>query len=213
METAVEEDLTIACHILVTGGANVDERYGLITSIGPNLDGRSLVHRLWFFNEDFIFYMANIESLIAGSEKLTDIFGYWPSFHDAEVLDLHFTREKGLYDFPILTLRIHVWELTKNVDSKGYLILLHHTLTTLEFRDVSDFQMQGFNHQNAMMELALANQERNEGPSPYFSVELVPAFGMDASFNCLGIEVIDAVSCAEDGKPILDGHSPQNPSC
>jgi hypothetical protein len=159
--------------------------------------------------------VANIESLITGSGKLTNVFGYWPSFHDAEVLDLHFTRgnvepENGLYDFPILTLRIHVWQLTKNVDSKGYLILLHHTLTTLKFRDVSDFQMQGFNHQNAMMELVLASQERSEGPSPYFSVELVPAFGMSASFNCLGIEVVDAVACAEDGKLILDGHSGQN---
>ena len=150
--------------------------------------------------------MASIESLIAGSEKLSKIFGYWPSFHDAEVLDLHFARgnvepEKGVYDFPILTLKIHVWQLTKNVDSKGYLILLHHTLVTLKFRDVSDFQMQGFNHQNAMMELALTSQERTEGPSPYFAVELVPAFGMGASFNCLGLEVVEAVSCTPDGTP------------
>jgi len=104
--------------------------------------------------------MANIDSLIAGSEKLTKIFGYWPSFHDAEVQELHFLRgnvqpEKGVYDFPLLTLKIHVWELTKDVDSKGYLILRHHTLTTLRFRDVFDFQMQGFNHQNAMLALNL----------------------------------------------------------
>ncbi len=48
--------------------------------------------------------MASIESLIAGSEKLTKIFGHWPSFHDAEVLDLHFARgnvepEKGVWAF------------------------------------------------------------------------------------------------------------------
>lgn len=152
--------------------------------------------------------MASIESLIAGSEKLTKIFGYWPSFHDAEVLDLHFARghvepEKGVYNFPILTLRIHVWKLTKNVDSEGYLILQHHTLTTLKFRDVSDFQMQGFNYQNAVLELVLTSQERAEGPSPYFAVEFVPAFDMGASFNSLGIEVVDAVSCTPDGKPLV----------
>jgi hypothetical protein len=33
--------------------------------------------------------MAAIDSLIVGSEKLTTIFGYWPSFHDAEVSELH----------------------------------------------------------------------------------------------------------------------------
>jgi hypothetical protein len=162
--------------------------------------------------------MANIESLIAGSEKLTKIFGYWPSFHDAEVHELHFLRgniqpEKGVYGFPFLTLKIHVWELTKDVDSKGYLILRHHTLATLRFRDVADFQMQGFNHQNAMMELALASQEPKEGPLPYFSVELVPAFGMGASFNYRGIEVVDAVSCAEDGNLILNSDSGIETSC
>ena len=36
--------------------------------------------------------MADIESLILGSGKLTQIFGYWPAFHDALVLDIHFWR-------------------------------------------------------------------------------------------------------------------------
>jgi hypothetical protein len=153
--------------------------------------------------------MENIESLIVGSEKLTKVFGYWPSFHDAEVLELHFDRgdiqtDKGIYKFPVLSLKIHVWELTKEVDSKGYLVLRHHMVTTLKFCDVSDCQMQGFNHQNAMMELALYSHQRTEGPSPYFAVELEPAFGLGASFKCLRIEVVDAVPCSENGKAIPD---------
>jgi hypothetical protein len=55
--------------------------------------------------------MADIESLILGSGKLTQIFGYWPSFHDALVLDIHFWRgemdvNQGLYVFPVLTLKM-----------------------------------------------------------------------------------------------------------
>jgi Immunity protein 50 len=105
--------------------------------------------------------MENIESLIAGSEKLTNIFGYWPSFYDAEVLELHFDRgdiqpAKGIYKF--------TWELTKKVDSKGYLVLRHHAVTSLRFCDVSDFQMQGFNHQNAMLALSISSQQRSEAP-------------------------------------------------
>lgn len=150
---------------------------------------------------------ANIESLILGSEKLTNIFGYWPSFHDAEVLELHFWRghideERGIYDFPVLVLKIHLWELTKEVTPEGYLVLRHHTLTTLRFRDVSNFQMEGFNHQNSIFVLSLARQERTKPPSPYFSVEVQPGFGMGASFECLGIEVIDAAPCSEDGNVI-----------
>ena len=150
--------------------------------------------------------MANIESLIQGSEKLTDIFGYWPSFHDAEVLELNFFRgdvepAKNRYVFPVLTVKLHVWELTKTVDSKGFLVLKHHTLTTLRFHDVEeDFHMKGFNHQNAIFQLLIEQQQRPAGPSPFFSVEFQSSFGMDTSFRCSRIEVVDAVPCTEDGK-------------
>jgi hypothetical protein len=152
--------------------------------------------------------VAAIESLIIGSEKLTCIFGYWPSFHDAEVLELHLSRgdsdiDKGIYDFPVLSMKLHVWELTKEVDSEGYLVLRHHTLTTLKFRDVADFRMEGFNHQNAILELSVARLARAEKPSPYFSVDFQPAFGMGASFQCLAIEVADAAACTDDGKAIF----------
>jgi hypothetical protein len=151
--------------------------------------------------------MPAIEHLIVGSGKLTNIFGYWPSFHDAEILDLHFWRgdiqtDKGVYNFPVLTLRVHLWELTNKVDPKGFLILQHHTLTTLRFYDVNDFQMQGFNHQNAMMRLAVSSEQRTDGPSPYFAVVVEPAFGMEASFKCLRMEVVEAIQCSDDGKVI-----------
>lgn len=149
--------------------------------------------------------MANIESLIRGSEKITDIFGYWPSFHDAEVLDLHFWRGqvdpgKSIYDFPVLTLKIHLWELTKEVSSKGFLVLKNHTLATLRFVNVEeDFEMHGFNHQNAILELSITSVERTKAPSPCFSVKVISAFGIGASFSCAQIQVVDATSCEEDG--------------
>ena len=156
--------------------------------------------------------MPSIESLIVGSEKLTKIFGYWPSFHDAEILELQLWRgnietEKGIYDFPVLTLTIHVWEYTKDVNPEGFLVLRHHTLTRLRFYDVDDFQMQGFNHQNAIMGLDLRSEQRTEGPSPYFAVEVEPAFGMEASFTCLRIEVVDAAPCSSDGKRLSSNAS------
>jgi len=156
--------------------------------------------------------MAAIDSLIVGSEKLTTIFGYWPSFHDAEVLELHFWRgdiqtDKGIYDFPVLTFKIHVWELTNKVDPQGYLVLQHHMLTTLKFYDVDDFQMQGFNHQNAMMGLAISSEQRSDGPSPYFAVEVAPAFGMGASFKCLRMEVVEAIPCSDEGKALMSNPS------
>lgn len=151
--------------------------------------------------------MSSIESLIRGSDKLTRIFGFWPTFHDAEVFDLHLWRgvidsDKGIYNFPVLTLTVHLWQLTKEVSPEGYLVLKSHTLCTLRFSDLGDFEMEGFNHQNAIMELSIATRERTKPPSPYFAVEVAPAFGMGASFTCLHIEVVDAIPCADDGSVI-----------
>jgi hypothetical protein len=146
--------------------------------------------------------MDNIEALIEGSKKLTDIFGYWPSFHDAEVIELRFWRgdvepDANRYVFPVLTVHLHVWEMT---NAEGFLSLRHHTLATLLFHDVNEFRMEGFNHQNAILGLSIIRQERSQGPSPVFAVEFDPAYGMGASFICSRVEVFDAVKCSEDGK-------------
>jgi hypothetical protein len=147
------------------------------------------------------------KTLLKVVEKLTKIFCYWPTFHDAEVMDLHFWRgdvnpDVGRYLFPVLTVKLHVWELTNETNAEGYLVLRHHTITTLRFHDVNEFEMDGFNHQNAIFGLSVVRHERSEGTSPAFKVEFASAFGMGASFWCLRVEVIDATPCAEDGSPL-----------
>ena len=156
--------------------------------------------------------MSDIESLIAGSEKLTSIFGYWPSFHDARIIDLHFWSgdvdpDQERYTFPILTVKLHVWELTEETDSKGGLVCRHHTLTTLRFHDVDDFKLEGFDHLNEILELSIVTQERGkfltgEDLPPYIVVHFQPALpgSTAASFRCFRVEVVDAVACTEDGK-------------
>jgi hypothetical protein len=153
-----------------------------------------------------------IESLIEGSEKLIQIIGHWPSFHDAEILDLSLWRgdvdpERNKYVFPVLTLTVHLWEMTKEVDSAGYFVLRDHTLATMKFHNVDRLQMQGFNHQNAIFGLSVDRRERDESPSPYFAVELEPAFGVSASFTCLRVEVVTASRCGRDGEAL----SPDRP--
>jgi hypothetical protein len=147
--------------------------------------------------------MASIESLISGSEKLTRIYGAWPSFHDAEVIELHHWRgqmKPGDWDdgnvMPILTAKIHIF-----IESPTS----QHTLATLRFEGVDDYKMEGFNHQNAILGLCITIQDRGTFESgerlpPYLVVEFQPAFGMSASFRCFRIEVVDAVRCTEEGK-------------
>jgi len=152
--------------------------------------------------------MSEIAPLIIGSEKLTSIFDEWPSFHDAEVHELHFVQghidtEDQVYEFPSLTIKLHLWLMTSDVDQKGYLVLTKHTLTTMKFYDVNNFKMEGFNHQNAIFGLGIEQKARDEGgPTPYFAVDFEPSFGIGATFICSRIEIVDAVPCNVEGIPI-----------
>jgi hypothetical protein len=142
--------------------------------------------------------VTDIDALIDGSNKLTEIFGYWPSFHDAEVIDLQLWRgdvdpARNSWILPVLTVKLHVWEFGPELDPRGYYLLHHSTLTTLRFHDVDQFRLNGFNHQNPIFGLQISRQERADGPSPFFAVEL-QAVGLDnieASFHCSKVEVVD----------------------
>ena len=148
--------------------------------------------------------MSGVATLIAGSAKLTSIFGNWPSFHDAEVHEIlldrgHVEPANAIYDFPRITAKIHLWLLTSEVNEKGYYVTTKHTLATIRFYDVDDLKLEGFNHQNAIFGLGIEQKTRDQGPSPYFAVEFDPAFGISATFTCLRIEIVDAVPCDADG--------------
>lgn len=149
--------------------------------------------------------MEGVEKFIEGIEKLTDIFGYWPSSRNAEVYELHLWRgdvepESNRYVFPVLPSKIHVWELTNEVDREGFLVLRYHTLRSLRFHDVSNLKLDGFNYQNAIAELSIAVQTPPQGAPNLFAVHFAPAFGMACSFQCFRPEVVDAVPCSPDGK-------------
>jgi hypothetical protein len=55
---------------------------------------------------------------------LVKAVGYWPSFHDAEVLKVTPMSDS-------CTVSIHVFEMTDQVDSAGYLALRYHHLIEL----------------------------------------------------------------------------------
>ncbi len=61
---------------------------------------------------------------ISGAAELHDWFGYWPSFHDAEIVSLHLNRQGRS------SLRLLTWEMTKDIDEKGYYVLTKHALAS-----------------------------------------------------------------------------------
>ena len=151
--------------------------------------------------------MAGIESLIARSERLTAIFGHWPSIHDAEVIDLRLWRgdvdpDRDRYVFPEVTVRLRVWEWARSVAPPGTLERTNTTLVTLRFHGVEeDFRLAGVNHINSIDGLAISQHERESGPTPYFAVRFAPHSPPDTemSFKCRWIEVVEAATVPGGG--------------
>lgn len=72
---------------------------------------------------------------ITGAQELFDWFGYWPDFHDAEVV--RFRLEGGM-----LSLVIHTWEMTNQVDAKGFYELRKHVVVEFVIEAISTIDVQ-----------------------------------------------------------------------
>ena len=86
---------------------------------------------------------------IPGAAELHGWFGYWPSFHDAEIISLHLNRKGSS------SLRVHTWEMTKEVDEKGYYVLAKHVVVEFIFEAVTGLSLNGFSHQNVIFGLGI----------------------------------------------------------
>lgn len=116
------------------------------------------------------------------SATLEAVFGGWPSFHDAEVLRIHLDRFGP--GGPTLDVVIHVFEMTNEVDAKGFYVLKNHTEVTLRFVGISGLKLEGFNHQNVLWDLEVLQIAAPASDGQRLQVSMPSSYGMDAEFEC-----------------------------
>ncbi len=129
--------------------------------------------------------------VVKGAEKLTAIFGRWPSFHDAEVTSIRFERGCPPAEGPVAYVSIHLFEAYRDAGTK--VKYGNHTVATLRFDTVVDVSLRGFNGQNGILDLTL---ERGRPKSseivwqgPAYRVRFQRSFGVGLSFVCQSIEI------------------------
>src|SRR5712672_526387 len=86
---------------------------------------------------------------IPGASDLFAWFGFWPTFHDGEVLSVHLDRSGPS------RIRVHTRERINELDSRGYYVLRKHVIVMFILEDVSDSELDEFNHQNVIACLTL----------------------------------------------------------
>jgi hypothetical protein len=124
---------------------------------------------------------------IQNARLVTDIFGCWPSFHDAEVHSV--LLERGGKGQVILEARINLLEVTSKVDANGRYVLDHNSLVTLRFTQIVRLQITDFNRQNVLSSLMLTRAEEGDGDAGRWKVVFASSYGINAEFGCGSIAV------------------------
>lgn len=114
---------------------------------------------------------------ISGAQQLADWFGRFPTFHDAEILELHLSRSG------ISWLKIHTWKMSAVINSSNEYINEKDVVVTIKLRDVSDIDLSGFNHQNVIFSLQISPVDDG------IKLELEPCFGMAGKIIAAQIEI------------------------
>lgn len=139
---------------------------------------------------------------IQNNERLTSVFGRWPSFHDAEVVWLRLDRRAtSLGRGPTVETLIHTFEMTGEVNSAGFYVLRNHVVVHLRFSRVVESILDGFNCQNALNGLSIKDIRHRQMEHVNFEVSFDSAHGLEASFQCQDIEVVDVEPCDSHGLP------------
>jgi immunity protein 50 of polymorphic toxin system len=108
---------------------------------------------------------------IPGAADLHDWFGYWPDFHDAEIISLHLNR-KG-----VSSLRVHVWDTMKELDEKGHYVMAKDVVVEFVFDNVFELALNGFSQQNVISGLDV------EKVGSGFRLTLGACYGMAGSIE------------------------------
>jgi hypothetical protein len=136
---------------------------------------------------------------IEGHEQVLLAFGYWPEFHDAEVRSLCLDRNAVLCDAVAdarMDVCLHAFEWTGDATP-----MFNHHLVQFRFHDIQDLDIEGFNHQNAILEFKIEGHTRQPDMSVGFKITFLPAHGLSGFFCASKAEVLSFTPCDEQGRP------------
>ena len=132
--------------------------------------------------------MAKIENV----HLLEEVYGRFPSFHDAEVLQIVLKRASTKI-LPTMEAQVHVFEMTSEVHKDGRYVLKHHRLVTFQFLEIDGLLINGFNHQNPLDRLTIKDISDEQIEWINFEVHFEADWGVDARFQCRSIKIVSVV--------------------
>jgi hypothetical protein len=130
------------------------------------------------------------EDQIENASLVINHFGYWPSFHDSEVISIFYKRNFEESN-PSIEFQVYAFEMTNKVIGR-YFELIKHCIIDFELIGLNNNSMDGFNHQNALSGIDFDRE------GEWLVCELHAAYGVDAKFTSKQIKVKRLMPVAKD---------------
>lgn len=127
------------------------------------------------------------EDLISGAENVIETIGFWPSFHDAEVISFLVSRalpDQGSATIAKLCVHYREHDAVGVGTADFEYVCQKSLLVELIFSDIHDLSLTDFNHQNVLESIDL---KRLQDLS--ILVEIVSIWGIGGSIRCNQVAV------------------------
>ena len=123
---------------------------------------------------------------VGNAEALVDAMGYWPSFHDANVLEAE--RKTDAF-----SVTIHLFAMTDEVDSAGYFALEKHHRIEVLMHGVQSSSLPATYAHDCLDSLTFVQT------GEYLEVDFASHMGQDGTIVCRSVEIAGIVPCDSKG--------------
>jgi hypothetical protein len=114
---------------------------------------------------------------IVGAQELYDWFGYWPGFHDAEVLKLVLSVGEPS------CLVVRTWEMTNGVNTQGFYELTKHVVVEFALKGISSVNIGDFWERSILLDLGVGKTENG------FRLNFSAACGIYGTIEAQGLSL------------------------
>jgi len=132
--------------------------------------------------------------LVENGQALVEIMGYWPSFHDANVMEI--SRETDTF-----TVTVHLFAMTDQVDSAGYYILEKHHLVTIAMHGLQSSSLPLTYSDDCLSGLTFSRS------GDLTQVDFESHMGQDGTVLCRKVEIASMIPCDSKGVALAPNNS------
>jgi hypothetical protein len=132
--------------------------------------------------------------LVENGKALVEAMGFWPSFHDANVME-------ALRDADAFAVTVHLFAMTDQVNSDGYYILEKHHLVTIALHGVQSNSLPSDYSTDCLDGLSFQRD------GAFLQVEFGSHMDQGGTVVCRKAEIASVVPCTSTGVALAPNNS------